>query len=126
MELPRFLAIPRIASLLILAAGPVHSAEFSLLDFVQNIEPGVVHIETHHLSGKATGSGFIVHDGWVVTNYHVVEGVSSVDGCRICGTRNRPSQDVNSTRVSKPLKYALGCMLVKERNERSVSYDNCP
>ena len=44
------------------------------------VGPSVVHLRTHHGSGLGQGSGVIVDEaGYIVTNYHVVEGVNSLE-----------------------------------------------
>ena len=44
------------------------------------VGPSVVHLRTHHGFGLGQGSGVIVdNEGYIVTNYHVVEGVSSLE-----------------------------------------------
>ena len=44
------------------------------------VGPSVVHLRTHHGHGLGQGSGVIVDEaGYIVTNYHVVEGVNSLE-----------------------------------------------
>lgn len=44
------------------------------------VGPSVVHLRTHHGQGLGQGSGVIVDkDGYIITNYHVVEGVDSLE-----------------------------------------------
>lgn len=44
------------------------------------VGPSVVHLRTHHGFGLGQGSGVIVdEEGYIVTNYHVVEGVNSLE-----------------------------------------------
>lgn len=51
----------------------------AVLDIVAKLQPAVVMIEVYLPDGYAYGSGFIVRkNGFVVTNYHVVEGGSSI------------------------------------------------
>ncbi|MBU0508330.1 tetratricopeptide repeat protein [bacterium] len=63
------------------AASPIFAQE-SLPDIVERISPSVVVILTYDETGEAIaqGSGFFVNDkGDVVTNFHVIEGASSLD-----------------------------------------------
>lgn len=45
-----------------------------LPDLIKTVMPSVVHIETQGEKIQTIGSGFIVGDKLVVTNYHVIEG----------------------------------------------------
>lgn len=51
----------------------------TLADVVESVAGSVVYIEGVSLGGGASGSGFVVDDdGHILTNYHVVEGLSEV------------------------------------------------
>ena len=52
----------------------------ALVSLYQNVSPGVVSIQVVTDSGSSLGSGFVVDkDGHIVTNYHVVEGATSLE-----------------------------------------------
>ncbi len=52
----------------------------ALVSLYQNVSPGVVSIQVYTDAGAALGSGFVVDkEGNIVTNYHVVEGASTIE-----------------------------------------------
>lgn len=51
-----------------------------LVDIYQNANPGVVAIQVLTADGNGLGSGFVIdEEGHILTNFHVVEGVSEVE-----------------------------------------------
>lgn len=51
-----------------------------LVEIYQNVNPGVVAIQVLTADGNGLGSGFVIdEEGHILTNYHVVEGVSEVE-----------------------------------------------
>lgn len=53
------------------------SADTSIPDLIEKVEPSVVRVEVDLARGTSMGSGFVTN-GVVVTNWHVVEGALSV------------------------------------------------
>jgi 2-alkenal reductase len=53
----------------------------ALVQLYETVSPGVVSIQVYsQASGSVLGSGFVIDkDGYIVTNYHVVEGASRVE-----------------------------------------------
>jgi serine protease Do len=71
--------LPSISLALALAA-PAH-AQLSVPQVVQRSGPAVVSLKTFDARGRemVLGSGFILHDGRIVTNAHVVQGAARAD-----------------------------------------------
>ena len=46
----------------------------SLVELIAMIEPALVRIDVRSAGGLSNGSGFLVDDGTIVTNYHVISG----------------------------------------------------
>jgi S1-C subfamily serine protease len=63
----------------------------ALVSLYESVSPGVVSIQVYTDLGTALGSGFVVDkEGNIVTNYHVVEGASTIevnfqDGLKVYG-----------------------------------------
>ncbi len=63
----------------------------ALVNLYQTLSPGVVSIQVYTDAGTALGSGFVVDkEGNIVTNYHVVQGATSLevnfqDGLKVYG-----------------------------------------
>ncbi|HEX6037011.1 surface-adhesin E family protein [Longimicrobium sp.] len=74
------LSLP-ISLALAVAAPPVAHAQLSVPQVVQRSGPAVVSLKTFDARGRemVLGSGFILRDGRIVTNAHVVEGAARVD-----------------------------------------------
>ncbi len=54
--------------------------ESTLIEIYENSNPGVVAIQVLTSSGNGLGSGFVIDkDGHIITNYHVIEGVSDFE-----------------------------------------------
>ena len=63
------------SSLLAACLATSSAAAMDLVELVQKVENSVTRLDTD----RATGSGVIVDDrGWIMTNYHVVEGATQV------------------------------------------------
>lgn len=73
----RSLAVLSLATLL---AAPA-AAQLTLPQIVQRAGPAVVSLKTYDARGRerALGSGFILRDGRIVTNAHVVQGAARVE-----------------------------------------------
>lgn len=55
-------------------------SEYTLVDIYERANPGVVAILVLTTNGNGLGSGFVIDDeGHILTNYHVVEGVSELE-----------------------------------------------
>ena len=51
-----------------------------LVDIYERVNPGVVAILVLTVNGNGLGSGFVIDkEGHILTNYHVIEGVSEVE-----------------------------------------------
>ena len=82
MSIPfRCIATPRLHVALLfllfcqLFCQTVQSAEDSLVELIDTVQPGVCIIET---DGRLSGSGFIVANDIVITNHHVIEGAKKI------------------------------------------------
>jgi len=54
--------------------------ESDLVDIYERSNPGVVAIQVLTISGNGLGSGFVIdEEGHIITNFHVVEGVSDLE-----------------------------------------------
>ena len=63
-----------------LSITSLKATECAVLDVVTLLEPSVVYIEVVTRFGPASGSGVILtEDGYVMTNYHVIEGNTSIE-----------------------------------------------
>lgn len=52
----------------------------ALVELYQNVSPGVVSIQVYAQTGSGIGSGFVIDkEGYIVTNYHVVDGAEEVE-----------------------------------------------
>ncbi len=52
----------------------------TLVDLYENVSPGVVSIQIFSQFGSGQGSGFVIDkEGYIVTNYHVVDGAEEVE-----------------------------------------------
>jgi len=66
------------------ALAPLTSIDLAQRDSLltaiyQKVSPGVVSILVTTSSGGGVGSGFVYQTGYVVTNYHVIEGATSIE-----------------------------------------------
>ena len=97
------------------AAAPTPGERISVADVVDKARPSVVHI----VSDDSAGTGFVVDaDGHILTNYHVVEGVSRLaavfhDGAQFSAqvVSEDPARDiallkVKTNRRLTPLTFA--------------------
>lgn len=75
----RSLAI--ISFAIALAAPRVAAAQLTLPQIVQRVGPAVVSLKTYDARGRerSLGSGFILRDGRIVTNAHVVQGAARAE-----------------------------------------------
>ncbi len=56
------------------------SADNLLVDIYERVNPGVVAILVLTVNGNGLGSGFVIDkEGHILTNYHVIEGVSEIE-----------------------------------------------
>ncbi|MCJ7660099.1 MAG: S1C family serine protease, partial [Anaerolineales bacterium] len=54
--------------------------EDSLVAIYENTSPGVVAIRVMTESGRGLGSGFVIDkEGHIITNFHVIEGVTDIE-----------------------------------------------
>ena len=62
------------------ALAPVGGTALTVNEIYRRSGPGVVQITSTQQSGRALGSGFVIDKkGHIVTNYHVVDGATSID-----------------------------------------------
>jgi len=76
------------------AAPPPAASSRGLTDvsaLYARVRPGVVSIEVRTSSGGVTGSGFVLdHNGYILTNDHVVDGANSANNVRVRFTDGAP------------------------------------
>jgi S1-C subfamily serine protease len=63
--------------LIVALIAPAPAAALSPQEIVQKASPSVAHLSIRDASGEeeSSGSGFVItEDGWIVTNFHVVDG----------------------------------------------------
>jgi len=66
------------------------SAQDTLIGLYQKVNPGVVSIRVLTEDGGGLGSGFLIDmDGHIVTNYHVIEGVTDLEVAFASGYKAR-------------------------------------
>ena len=68
----------------------VYQQEDVLVTLYENVNPGVVAIQTIGMLGEGLGSGFVYDkEGYIVTNYHVVEGADDLEVDFVSGHKVR-------------------------------------
>lgn len=64
--------------------SPTPSSTSSVIAVAKRATPSVVAIDVRTLTGRASGSGFVISkDGHIITNNHVVDGASSTGGVKV-------------------------------------------
>lgn len=83
----------------------------ALVDVIQRVKPGVVHI----MCPEWQGSGFIVSEHLIVTARHVVEGVEDFEITFDCGEK------VNAIRAISSKNYDIGFVWVDEPMPKALT-----
>ena len=74
---PTFIPTPASPSYIV---GSPNQTEDMLVSLYENVNPGVVAIQTLTINGGGLGSGFVFDkEGHIITNYHVVEGAEDLE-----------------------------------------------
>jgi 2-alkenal reductase len=84
--------------------------ESDLVDIYKRSNPGVVAIQVLTTSGNGLGSGFVIdEEGHIITNFHVIEGVSDIEVDFPSGFKTRgevigtdPDSDLAVVKVNAP------------------------
>lgn len=71
--------VPTLSAVAPLAPINLAERDSLLTNIYQRVSPGVVSILVTTASGGGVGSGFVYQTGYVVTNYHVVDGGTSIE-----------------------------------------------
>lgn len=67
------------------------TVDLAMTDLIELVEPSVVRIDVKTREGESSGSGFVVDEsGLIVTNFHVVEGATSMTIRLRDGTETSP------------------------------------
>lgn len=81
---------PVVTPIYIPPAVDLISLEDTLVEIYQKVNPGVVALRVLDEDGGSRGSGFVIDkEGHIITNYHVVEGVSKLEVAFPTGLKTR-------------------------------------
>ena len=105
---------------LVSVSSNIERAPGSIAGIAQRVLPSVVSISTETSSGSASGSGFIIESsGYILTNNHVVEGVTG--GSAITVTLNS-GRSLPATIVGTDTAYDLAVLKISARNLRALQF----
>ncbi|MGD9092794.1 MAG: trypsin-like peptidase domain-containing protein, partial [Anaerolineales bacterium] len=81
---------PVVTPIYIPPAVDLISLEDTLVEIYQKVNPGVVALRVLVEDGGSRGSGFVIDkEGHIITNYHVVEGVTDLEVAFPSGLKTR-------------------------------------
>lgn len=105
---------------LVSVSSNIERAPDSVAGIAQRVLPSVVSISTQTASGSATGSGFVIESsGYILTNNHVVEGVT---GSNAISVTLNDGRSIDATIVGTDAAYDLAVLKISATNLPALQF----